>query len=162
MENILLPKQLEDIKQRVLAAYSVSELGELAKILAIPYQILQHHFMGRTPLPAELLFRFSEDTHVSSHWILTGEGEKHPGSNYAQSQQLGSQLVERREKQRDIFNLVAQFNDLPDQVKVALSNKIVGLVANHLLTACDIVDVIPEPVKLSPLIAADLNQTDTQ
>ena len=68
---------------------------------------------------------------------------KHPGANQTQSQQLGDQLEARREKQRDIFDLVAQFNELPDQEKIALSDKIVGMVANCLLNACDILDVKP-------------------
>src|SRR5436190_23123002 len=125
MKNVLSHEQLEGIKQRVLLAYNVSELSEFAKSLAISYQTLQHYFIGRTPIPTALLLRFSEDTRVSIHWLLTGKGEKHPGIHRTQSQQLGNQLDERREKQRDIFDLVAQFNELPDQEKIALSNKIV-------------------------------------
>lgn len=152
MENVLSHEQLAGIKHRVLSAYKLSDLGELARASDSPYQTLQHCFLGRTPIPTELLLRWSEETRVSIHWMLTGAGEKHPGSNQAQSQQIGSQLAERREKQRDIFDLVAQFNDLPDQVKIALSNKLVGLVANYLLNACDIA-AAPEPITLTPLLA---------
>ena len=143
MEHGLSGEQLEGIKQRVLSAYNVSELGELARGLEISYQTIQRYFMGRTPIPTALLLRLSEETRVSIHWLVTGAGEKHPGANQTQSQQLGNQLEERREKQRDIFDLVAQFNELPDQEKIALSEQIVGLVANYLLNACDILDVKP-------------------
>lgn len=160
METILSPEQLVGIRQRVLSAYNVPELSELAKLLEIPYQTLQHYFIGRTPLPTDLLLRLSKDTHVSIHWILMGEGEKYPGVNQTQSQKLGDQLAERRERQRDIFDLVAQFNELPDQVKVALSNKIVGLVANYLLNACDIRDTEPERIKLIPGLAVDINEAE--
>ena len=108
--------------------------------------------MGRTPIPSALLLRFSEDTHISIHWLLTGKGEKHPGVSQTQSQQIGNQLEERREKQRDIFDLVAQFNELPDQEKIALSKKVMELVANYLLSACDIMDVEP-----APSVPADLS-----
>ncbi len=143
MENVLSQKQLEGIKQRLLSAYNLPELGELARYLEISYQTLQHYFIGRTPIPSALLLRVSEDTHISIHWLLTGKGEKHPGINQTQSQEIGNQLEERREKQRDIFDLVTQFKKLPDQEKIVLSNKLVELVANSLLSACDIVDVEP-------------------
>ena len=157
MENVLSHKQLAGIKQRLLSAYNLPELGELARCLEISYQTLQHYFMGRTPIPSALLLRFSEDTHISIHWLLTGKGEKHPGINQTQSQNLESQLDERREKQRDIFDLVAQFNELPEQEKIALSNKIVGLVANYLLSACDLMKVEP-----AQILAGNVNLPETE
>ncbi len=148
MENVLSHKQLAGIKERLLAAYNLPELGELARYLEISYQTLQHYFIGRTPLPSALLLRFSEDTHISIHWLLTGQGEKHPGVSPADSQQIGNQMDERRERQRDIFDLVAQFNQLPDQDKIALSKKVMELVANYLLSACDIeTKPAPPPTK---------------
>ena len=155
MENVLSHKQLEGIKQRLLSAYNLPELGELARYLEISYQTIQHYFIGRTPIPSALLLRFSEDTHISIHWLLTGKGEKHPGVSQTQSQQIGNQLEERREKQRDIFDLVAQFNELPDQEKIALSKKVMELVANYLLSACDIMDVEPAPKVFLPTSAND-------
>ncbi len=152
MENVLSHKQLAGIKERLLAAYNLPELGELARYLEISYQTLQHYFLGRTPIPSALLLRFSEDTHVSIHWLLTGKGEKHPGVSQTQSQEIGNQLDERREKQRDIFDLVAQFNELPEQEKIALSEKLVKLVANHLLSACDIGDEKPAGSNTPPAI----------
>ncbi len=153
MENVLSRKQLDGIKQRLLSAYNLPELGELATFLEIAQQTIQNYFIGRTALPSALLLRFSEDTHISIHWLLTGKGEKHPGVSETQSQQLGDQLQERREKHRDIFDLVVQFNKLPDQEKIALSNKIVELVANHLLSDCNIMEVEPAQNELIPVLA---------
>ena len=162
MENVLSRKQLDGIKQRLLSAYNLPDLGELATYIEISSQTIQHYFIGRTPIPSALLLRFSQDTHISIHWLLTGEGEKHPGVSSAQSQQLGNQMEERREKQRDIFDLVAQFNELPDQEKIALSNKIVGLVANYLLSACDIVNVEPSRIELIPILAVHRNDHEAK
>ncbi|MBL8204692.1 MAG: helix-turn-helix domain-containing protein [Blastocatellia bacterium] len=153
MENLLPREQLDGIKQRMLSAFDLSEPGELAKRLGIPYQTLQHYFLGRTPIPVQLLLHLSAEARVSIHWILTGEGEKHPGNSRAQSQQFGNQLDERREKQRDIFDLVAQFKELPDEDKIALSNKIVGLVANYLLSACNITEIEPARIEIIPILA---------
>ncbi|HEX4951041.1 MAG TPA: helix-turn-helix domain-containing protein [Blastocatellia bacterium] len=155
-------EQLASIRQRVLSAYNVPDLGELARRVEISYQKLQHYFIGRTQISTDLLLRLSADTHVSIHWLLTGEGEKYPGINQAQSQQLGNQLDERRAKQREIFDLVAQFNELPDQEKIALSNKIVGLVANYLLSACDLMEVKPAGIKLISILAVNVNDPETE
>ncbi len=58
MENVLSHKQLAGIKERLLAAYNIPELGELAKYVEISYQTLQHYFLGRTPIPSALLLPF--------------------------------------------------------------------------------------------------------
>ncbi len=160
MGNTLSHEQLASIRQRVLSAYNVPDLGEVARRVGVSYQKLQHYFIGRTPIPTVLLLRLSADTRVSIHWLLTGEGEKYPGINQAQSQQLGKQLDERRAKQRDIFDLVTQFNELPGPEKIALSNQIVGLVANYLLSACNIMEVEPAHIELIPIVAVSPNGHD--
>lgn len=53
----------------------------LASLLEVPERSWANYESG-VMIPAMVLLRFIEATHVHPHWLLTGEGEKYLG-NYA-------------------------------------------------------------------------------
>lgn len=69
---------LPGLKERLLEAYKAKNISSLSRLLGIANSTLDGYVKGTSDIPTAVLMRFSEDTGVSVHWLLTGGGEKFP------------------------------------------------------------------------------------